>query len=65
MPLIRSTDTPLRVDTQRTLGLVLRNGTHCWSLVGTRYMAGEVTHCREAKRSEWLSIRVCVVLASF
>lgn len=47
---VRSTDAPLRVDTQRALGLVLGHGTHSWSLVRTRYMAGEVTHCGQGDR---------------
>lgn len=44
MPLICSTNTPLRVDTQWALGLVLWHRTHRWSLVRTCYMAGKVTH---------------------
>lgn len=44
-PLVHSADAPLRVDAQRTLGLLGRDGTHGGRLVRTRHMAGEVTHC--------------------
>lgn len=50
---IHSSDPPLGVDPQRTLGLLGGDGTHRGGLVRTRHMAGEVTHCRrEAERSE-------------
>lgn len=46
-PLVHGADAPLRVDAQRTLGLLWRDRTHGRRLVRTRHMAGEVTHCRE------------------
>ena len=52
MPFVRSPDAPLRVNTQRALGLVLGHGTHSRSLVRTRYMAGEVTHWARRQRGQ-------------
>lgn len=49
-PLVHGTDAPLRVDAQRTLGLLRWDGTHGRRLIRTRHMAGEVTHCRERER---------------
>ncbi len=62
VPFIRSTNTPLRVDAQRALGLVLGHGTHSRSLVRTCHMAGEVTHwtgrqTETNQRFDWSSVR--------
>lgn len=66
VPLIRSTDTPLRVDTQRPLGLILWNGTHSWSLVRACYMAGEVTHWKRTQEETiWRWIRGLMIKLAF
>lgn len=58
VPFICSTNTPLRVDTQRALGLVQGHGTHSRSLVRTCYMAGEVTYwTRRQRETRWTNER--------
>lgn len=59
-PFIHGSDPPLRVDTQRALGLVRRYRTHSRSLIRTGYMAGEVTHWtrrQRNKRFDWSCIK--------
>lgn len=44
--LVGGANAPLRVDAQRSPGLVVWHGAHRWSLVSTRHVAREVTHYR-------------------
>lgn len=56
MPFIRCTNTPLWIDAQRALGLVLGHRTHGWSFVRTGYMAGEITYCKDRGTKDLLKI---------